>query len=158
MKVQNSVLSFQSSKAAIASSRDKSGEGNYSFSEIAGGALSPVQEKTESNVQSSSAKTTVDAIRKKYDLRNISYSELKSMSKELMDAGALRESDYLDFLPPSEEFSNLDGTRNKDWDRPMDYIGRLEDQLSFMKSNCPNISTVHLEKMLSMKMKFTHME
>ncbi|MDD2762257.1 MAG: hypothetical protein PHH11_18415 [Methylomonas sp.] len=65
-------------------------------------------------------------------LRNIRYSELVSVADKLRDAGQLAGKDYLDFIGPSPEFSLLDGSRNPDWDKPMDYIGRHELNLAFM--------------------------
>lgn len=65
-------------------------------------------------------------------LRNIRYSELVSVAGNLRDAGQLAGKDYLDFIGPSPEFSKIDGSRNPDWDAPMDYIGRHEMNLAFM--------------------------
>lgn len=65
-------------------------------------------------------------------LRNIRYSELVSIAGNLRDAGQLAGKDYLDFIGPSPEFSQIDGSRNPDWDAPMDYIGRHEMNLAFM--------------------------
>jgi hypothetical protein len=52
------------------------------------------------------------------------------MTKELMAAGALKESEMLDFLPPSTEYSSLDGSRNVNWNAPKDYIGLVEQQIN----------------------------
>lgn len=65
-------------------------------------------------------------------LRNIRYSELVSVAEKLRDAGQLAGKDYLDFIGPSPEFSSIDGSRNPNWDAPMDYIGRHEMNLAFM--------------------------
>ncbi len=66
----------------------------------------------------------------RYNLRNISYTDLQTMTKELMAAGALKESEMLDFLPPSTEYSSLDGSRNVNWNAPKDYIGLVEQQIN----------------------------
>jgi hypothetical protein len=65
-------------------------------------------------------------------LRNIRYTELVSIADKLRDAGQLADKDYLDFIGPSPEFSSIDGSRNPNWDAPMDYIGRHEMNLAFM--------------------------
>lgn len=65
-------------------------------------------------------------------LRNIRYTELVSIADKLRDAGQLTDKDYLDFIGPSPEFSSIDGSRNPNWDAPMDYIGRHEMNLAFM--------------------------
>ena len=65
-------------------------------------------------------------------LRNIRYSELVSVADKLRDSGHLAEKDYLDFIGPSPEFSRVDGSRNPDWDTPMDCIGRHELNLAFL--------------------------
>ena len=65
-------------------------------------------------------------------LRNIRYTELVAVADRLRDAGQLADKDYLDFIGPSPEFSSIDGSRNPNWDAPMDYIGRHETNLAFM--------------------------
>lgn len=65
-------------------------------------------------------------------LRNIRYTELVAVADRLRDAGQLADKDYLDFIGPSPEFSSIDGSRNPNWDAPMDYIGRHEMNLAFM--------------------------
>jgi hypothetical protein len=65
-------------------------------------------------------------------LRNIRYTELVSIADKLRDAGQLTDKDYLDFIGPSPEFSSIDGSRNPNWDAPMDYIRRHEMNLAFM--------------------------
>ena len=65
----------------------------------------------------------------RYNLRNISYTDLQAMTKELMGAGALKETEMLDFLPPSMEYASIDGSRNADWNAPKDYIGLIEQQI-----------------------------
>ena len=52
------------------------------------------------NKQSIDAGKATESIVEKYDLRNISYGDLQTMAKELLEVGALKESQYLDFLPP----------------------------------------------------------
>lgn len=66
----------------------------------------------------------------RYNLRNISYTDLQAMTRELMAAGALKESEMLDYLPPSTEYSSLDGSRNVDWNAPKDYIKLVEQQIN----------------------------
>lgn len=97
---------------------------------------------------------TVDGIVSKYNLRNISYSDLEAMTKALMKVGAIKESEYLDFLPPSTEYASINGARNADWNAPADYIGKLEDAISFAKTYTPFLSTEYLEKQLALKMRF----
>jgi hypothetical protein len=97
---------------------------------------------------------TVEGIVSKYNLRNISYSDLEAMTKALMKVGAIKESEYLDFLPPSNEYASINGTRNADWNAPTDYIGKLEDAISFAKTYTPFLSTEYLEKQLALKMRF----
>lgn len=65
-------------------------------------------------------------------LRNIRYTELVSIADKLRDAGQLADKDYLDFIGPSLEYSSIDGSRNPNWDAPMDYIGRHEMNLTFL--------------------------
>jgi hypothetical protein len=65
-------------------------------------------------------------------LRNIRYSELVAVAEKLRDAGQLVGKDYLDFIGPSPEFSQIDGSRNPNWDAAMDYIGRHEMNLAIM--------------------------
>lgn len=72
----------------------------------------------------------VAEIVERYNLRNISYTDLQSMTKELMDAGALQPSQMIDFLPPSMEYASLDGSRNANWNAPKDYIGLVEKQIA----------------------------
>lgn len=65
-------------------------------------------------------------------LRNIRYTELVSVADKLRDAGQLAGKDYLDFIGPSPEYSSIDGSRNPNWDAPMDYIGHHEMNLAFL--------------------------
>lgn len=81
-------------------------------------------------------------------LRNIRYSELVSVAGKLRDAGHLAEKDYLDFIGPSPEFATVDGSRNPDWDAPVDYIGRHEMNIAFMTSTGSEQRHIDFEKHL----------
>lgn len=107
------------------------------------------------NKQSIDAARATESIVEKYNLRNISYSDLQTMTKDLLEVGALKESQYLDFLPPSEEFASLDGSRILDWNQPKDYIKIIEDQIAFTKRYLPNQSTKFLEYQLELKQRFS---
>ena len=74
-------------------------------------------------------------IMQRYDFTNISYTDLKSAAKELVQAGALPEKDYLDFIGPSSEYANLDGSRNANWNEAKNVLGDRRQQLDFMKSS-----------------------
>lgn len=94
------------------------------------------------------------ALRERYNLRCISYSDLQAMTHELLESGELKAHEFLDFLPPSTEFASINGTRNADWDAPRDYVGMLEDQIKYQKAYFPGESVKHLEYQLSLKMRF----
>lgn len=81
-------------------------------------------------------------------LRNIRYSELVSVANKLRNAGHLAENDYLDFIGPSPEFAKVDGSRNPDWNAPMDYIGRHEMIIAFMISTGAEQRHIDFEKHL----------
>lgn len=81
-------------------------------------------------------------------LRNIRYAELVSVAGKLRDAGHLAEKDYLDFIGPSPEFATVDGSRNPDWNAPMDYIGRHEMNIAFMTSTGAEQRHIDFEKHL----------
>jgi hypothetical protein len=68
------------------------------------------------------------------DIRHISYTDLAKMTEELIEAGAIKISEKLDFLPPSMEFSNLDGSRNADWNAPKDYLDLRQQALQAHQS------------------------
>lgn len=71
----------------------------------------------------------------RYDLRNISYTDLVKMADELQAAGALSTADYLDFIGPSPAYASLDGGVVADWNAPRDYLALHEQQLaSLMRS------------------------
>ena len=74
-------------------------------------------------------------IMQRYDFTNISYTDLTSAAKELVQAGALPEKDYLDFVGPSPEYANLDGSRNANWNEAKNVLGDRRQQLDFMKSS-----------------------
>jgi len=132
------------------SSGDKNSSGTAKVSSDFSGKLQSVVNK-----QSIDAGKATASIVEKYDLRNISYVDLQKMAKELLDVGALKESQYLDFLPPSEEFASLDGSINLDWNQPKDYIKIIEDQIAFTKQYQPHLSTKFLEYQLELKQRFS---
>jgi hypothetical protein len=97
----------------------------------------------------------LSAIVDKYNLRNIRYTDLQAMAHELIGTGALKNSEYLDFLPPSSEFAMLDGSRNPEWNTPMDYIGELEQKLAFAVANGGDKQTVQsLQAQIALKLRF----
>ena len=98
--------------------------------------------------------TTVEEVVKKYNLRNISYTDLQKMTKELLDVGAIKQSEFLDFLPPSSEFAKVDGGQDENWNKPSDYIALIENQIAFMKENCPGDSIKYLSYELDLKKRF----
>jgi len=129
---------------------DKNSSGTAKFNSDFSGKLQSVVNK-----QSIDAGKATASIVEKYDLRNISYVDLQTMAKELLEVGALKESQYLDFLPPSEEFASLDGSINLDWNQPKDYIKIIEDQIAFTKQYQPHLSTKFLEYQLELKQRFS---
>lgn len=73
------------------------------------------------------------AVMSRYDLRNISYSDLVTMAGELRDVGALKKEDYLDFIGPSPEYGSLTGERVADWNASKDYVAMREQQVAFLR-------------------------
>lgn len=103
----------------------------------------PVSNSTE---KMAAGGTSAKQVMSRYDLRNISYTELVKMADELRNAGALKESDYLDFIGPSPEFSSIDGQRVADWNKARDYVGMHEQNLSFMQSTGSEQRFIEFEK------------
>jgi hypothetical protein len=89
---------------------------------------------------------TARQVMSRYDLRNITYTDLVKMAGELRDAGALKESDYLDFIGPSPEFASIDGQRATDWNKAGDYVGMHEQRLSFMQATRSEQRFIEFEK------------
>jgi hypothetical protein len=85
-------------------------------------------------------------IMSRYDLRNISYTNLVKMAGELRGSGVLQEKDYLDFIGPSPEFASISGDRVPGWNDPQDYVARHEQQLGFMLSTGSEQRFVDFEK------------
>jgi hypothetical protein len=155
MKVNPAVLNL--AQFARSSFNRKSRDANDDFS-LNPSVIDNRSVERSSPVENRGVETreaAVQSIVNKYNLRNISYTDLEQMSKDLRDAGALQPSEFLDFLPPSPEFAMLDGTANPDWNRPMDYIGMIEDQIEFSKATFPGLSTEYHERQLALKMQFS---
>jgi hypothetical protein len=91
---------------------------------------------------------SIAEIMKGVSFRNIRYSELLNVAKELKAAGHLAKQDYLDFVGPSPEFAMLDGSRNPDWNGQMDYIGQHEQNLAFMIATGSEQRFIDFEKHL----------
>lgn len=94
--------------------------------------ISPLGKSLSEGKDHSVDSQSITQIMARKSLRNIRYTELVSIADKLRDAGQLADKDYLDFIGPSPEFSSIDGSRNPNWDAPMDYIGRHEMNLAFM--------------------------
>ncbi len=78
---------------------------------------------------------SASAVMSRFDLRNISYTDLVKMAGELRDAGALKREDYLDFIGPSPEFGSLSGEAVAGWNEPRDYLAMREQSLAFMRES-----------------------
>lgn len=96
----------------------------------------------------------------KYDLRHISYTDLVRAAGELVQVGALPQSDYLDFIGPSPEFAAIGGDRrNPYWNAPQDLVGRHEQQLAIMKSTGAEQRFIDFEQhILSLYQRFWSMQ
>lgn len=81
-------------------------------------------------------------------LRHIRYTELVAVADRLRDAGHLAEEDYLDFIGPSPEFSMVDGSRNPEWNAPVDVIGMHRTNLAFLTSMGAEQRFIDFEKRL----------
>lgn len=154
----NSITAlFASGARNLKSQEEKDGKAyanNYSELEL----TKTKNTKTATSASDNNENTHSEAVKSivnKYNLRAISYTDLESMTQELMEAGTLSKSDFLDFLPPSEEFASIDGSININWNESKDYVKSLEDSISFMKNYFPGMSTEHLEKQLNLKLQFT---
>lgn len=73
------------------------------------------------------------AIMKGHSLRQIRYTDLVSVADQLKQAGALKAEDYLDFIGPSPEHAQLDGSIDPHWNDAKDRIALREQQLAFLK-------------------------
>ena len=98
----------------------------------------------------SSASSSVDAsakeIMSRYNVRNISYTDLVKMAGELRESGSLPENDYLDFIGPSPEFASITEDRNPYWNAPQDYIAKHEQHVAFMQATGSEQRFIDFEK------------
>lgn len=83
-------------------------------------------------------------IMQKYDLHNISYSEVTKMATELQEAGAIPGGKLLDFLPlPQGEYKMQNGSLVFDDHGKYDFIKALDDHLAYVEKNqASDFSTV----------------
>ena len=85
-------------------------------------------------VKKSASVNDKSAIVAHYNLRNISHTDLQKMAQELVDVGAVKQSEKADFVLPYVNRCNLDGSPNPDWDAPMDYIELAEQALAIQSA------------------------
>lgn len=75
-------------------------------------------------------------VMQKYNLHNISYSEVTNMAMELQKAGAIPAGNILDYLPPPQgEFKMQNGTLLSDNHGKSDFIKSLDDHLAYVEKN-----------------------
>lgn len=80
---------------------------------------------------------------RKYDLHNISYSEVEKMSMELQRAGVIPDGQLLDYLPPPEgQFSMKDGKLVFDGGEKHDFLKSLNNHLAYVEQHQADFSTI----------------
>ncbi len=77
--------------------------------------------------------TAAASIMAKYDLTNITYSDMNKLGRELVAAGALPEDKLLDFIPLDPTRISLDGTIHEGSATPMNMIEQQQGILSSIK-------------------------
>lgn len=80
------------------------------------------------------SRDAASAIMHGHNLRHIQYTELVAVADQLKQAGALQDEDYLDFIGPSPEHAQLDGSTAPNWNAKRDYIALREQQVAFLKA------------------------
>ena len=74
------------------------------------------------------------AIMQGHNLRHIRYTELVEVANQLKQAGSLKAEDYLDFIGPSPEHAQLDGSTTPGWNDAKDHVAMREQQVAFLKT------------------------
>jgi hypothetical protein len=75
-------------------------------------------------------------IMQKYNLHNISYSEVTNLAMDLQKTGAIPGGNLLDYLPPPEgQFKMQNGTLVSDNHGKGDFIKALDDHLAYVEKN-----------------------
>ncbi len=102
----------------------------------------PVTESSDRVVISGAGQSRLDAARdimSRYDLRNISYNNLKQLGRELYGNGLISGEQMLDMTAPTFETGSLPGNGSPaprfSPDTPRDYLALYEGSLAFKKAN-----------------------
>ena len=109
----------------------------YALAQLGAGQASPTTDKTKtpnavSTVATSNSheqvnlQTDAKSIMAKYDLTNITYSDMNKLGRELVAAGALPENKLLDFIPIDLSRFKADGTIGEPTNKPVNMIANQE--------------------------------
>ena len=109
----------------------------YALAQLGAGQASPTTDKTKtpnavSTVATSTSheqvnlQTDAKSIMAKYDLTNITYSDMNKLGRELVAAGALPENKLLDFIPIDLSRFKADGTIGEPTNKPVNMIANQE--------------------------------
>ena len=109
----------------------------YALAQLGAGQASATAANTKSVEAMSTAATTnspeavnlqtdAKSIMAKYDLTNITYSDMNKLGRELVAAGALPENKLLDFIPIDLSRFKADGTIGEPTNKPVNMIANQE--------------------------------
>lgn len=109
----------------------------YALAQLGAGQASPTTDKTKTpNAVSTVAatnsheqvnlQTDAKSIMAKYDLTNITYSDMNKLGRELVAAGALPENKLLDFIPIDLSRFKADGTIGEPTNKLVNMIANQE--------------------------------
>ena len=109
----------------------------YALAQLGAGQASPTTDKTKTPNAVSTVATSISheqvnlqtdakSIMAKYDLTNITYSDMNKLGRELVAAGALPENKLLDFIPIDLSRFKADGTIGEPTNKPVNMIANQE--------------------------------
>ena len=87
-----------------------------------------------STTNSTALNTGAKSIMAKYDLTNITYSDMAKLGKELVAAGALPENKLLDFIPIDPSRISVDGSIRESSNTPVNMLATQENMVASIKN------------------------